>query len=325
MKYTNLGRAGLTVSRLGLGTMNFGPVTPEADAHQIMDRALEAGVTLFDTADIYGWKLGEGITEQIIGRWFEQDPSRREKVVLATKMYGPMGRGPNTNRLSALHIRRACEESLRRLGTDRIDLLQLHHVDRSTSWEEIWQALEILVAQGKVLYVGSSNHAAWHIVTAQQEARSRNLLGLVSEQSPYSLLERTVELEVLPACEAHGIGFLPYSPLQGGLLAVSNGQEGKAVGRAAEPKTRRSLERHRDRLAAYKKWCADLGQDPSRVALAWLLHQPGVTAPIIGPRTLAQFEQSLSATRLKLTDEQLTELDALFPGPGGAAPEAYAW
>jgi len=325
VKYTNLGRAGLMVSRLGLGTMNFGPVTPEADACQIMDRALEAGVTLFDTADIYGWKLGEGITEQIIGRWFEQDPSRRDKVVLASKMYGPMGRGPNTSRLSALHIRRSCEESLRRLRTDRIDLLQLHHVDRSTSWEEIWQALEILVAQGKVLYAGSSNHAAWHIVTAQQEARSRNLLGLVSEQSPYSLLERTVELEVLPACEAYGIGFLPYSPLQGGLLAVSHEPEGKAVGRAAEPKTRRSLERHRDRLATYKKWCADLGEAPSRVALAWLLHQPGVTAPITGPRTLAQFEQSLSATRLKLTDEQLAELDAMFPGPGGAAPEAYAW
>ncbi|WP_431045784.1 aldo/keto reductase [Streptomyces sp. P1-3] len=325
MKYNNLGRAGVTVSRLGLGTMNFGPLTPEPEAHQIMSRALDAGVNLFDTANIYGWKPGEGITEQIIGRWLDHDPARREQIVLATKLYGPMGRKANTNRLSALHIRQACEDSLRRLRTDHVDLLQLHHVDRTTPWEEIWQALELLVAQGKVLYVGTSNHAAWHITRAQERALRRDIVGLVSEQSVYNLLERTVELEVLPACREYGIGFLPYSPLQGGLLSGVLRREAEQTGRSTEPKTRRLLDRHRDRIAAYEKWCADLGEEPARVALAWLLHQTGVTSVIVGPRTPAQFEEALRAPRLKLGDQQLAELDALFPGPGGAAPEAYAW
>ncbi|KUJ41361.1 oxidoreductase [Streptomyces albus subsp. albus] len=325
MKYINLGRAGVTVSRLGLGTMNFGPLSPEPEAHQIMSRALDAGINLFDTADIYGWKTGEGITEQIIGRWLDQDASRREQIVLATKVYGPMGRKPNTSRLSALHIRQAVEDSLRRLRTDRLDLLQLHHVDRTTPWEEIWQALDLLVAQGKVLYVGTSNHAAWHITRAQEHARRRDIMGLVSEQSVYNLLERTVELEVLPACQEYGIGFLPYSPLQGGLLSGVLRREGEQTGRGKEPKTRKLLERHRERIAGYEKWCADLGEEPARVALAWLLHQAAVTSVIVGPRTPEHLEEALRAPRLKLDQEQLGALDALFPGPGGAAPEAYAW
>src|SRR5206468_1322515 len=203
MQHIHLGRSGLRVSRLCLGCMNFGPETSEADSFRIMDRALEHEINFFDTANVYGWKVGEGLTEQILGRWFAQGSSRREKVVLATKVYGRMGDWPNQARLSALHIRRACEESLRRLKTDHIDLYQMHHIYRAAPWEEIWQAMEQLCDQGKVLYVGSSNFAGWHIAQAQETARSRHFLGLVSEQSLYNLTERAVELEVVPACEAY--------------------------------------------------------------------------------------------------------------------------
>ncbi|MGC4804656.1 aldo/keto reductase [Micromonospora sp. DT233] len=324
MKYRNLGRTGVVVSRLGLGTMNFGPLTPEPEAHEIMSAALELGINFFDTADVYGWETGAGLTEQIIGRWFAQSPARRDQVVLATKLYGPMGTTLNTSRLSALHIRRACDAALRRLQTDHIDLLQMHHIDRSTTWDEIWPAMELLVAQGKVLYVGSSNFAGWHITRAQEIARQRRFLGLVSEQSVYNLMERTVELEVLPACREYGIGLLPYSPLQGGLLAGAV-KRGTATGRGADKKSQELLARHRDRLESYENWCAELGQAPSTVGLAWLLRQPGVTAPIIGPRTLAHLQGAVKATDLTLSRDQLTALDAIFPGPGGPAPEAYAW
>src|SRR5512145_135613 len=181
MEFTQLGRTGLKVSRLCLGTMNFGPHTGESDSFAIMDKALELGINFFDSANVYGWKLGEGVTEQILGRWFAQGGGRREKTVLATKVYGRMGEWPNQMRLSALNIRQAVEGSLKRLQTDHIDLYQMHHVDRNTPWEEIWQAMEVLVQQGKILYVGSSNFAGWHIARAQETARSRHFMGLVSE------------------------------------------------------------------------------------------------------------------------------------------------
>src|SRR3954454_23288067 len=219
MEYVHLGRTGLKVSRLCLGTMNFGPQTSEADSFRIMDSALARGINFFDTANVYGWKKGEGWTEQILGRWFAQGGGRREKVVLATKVYGTMGDWPNQSRLSALHIVRACEDSLRRMQTDVIDLYQMHHVDRASPWDEIWQAMEMLVQQGKVIYVGSSNFAGWHIAQANEAARSRHFLGLVSEQSKYSLVERTVELEVIPACRSYGLGLIPWSPLGSGALA----------------------------------------------------------------------------------------------------------
>src|SRR5438034_6764049 len=218
MDYVRLGRTGLRVSRLCLGTMNFGPLTGESDGFAIMDRALELGIVFFDTADVYGWRTGEGVTEQIIGRWLAQGGGRRERIVLATKVYGRMGPGPNDGRLSAYHIRRACEGSLRRLRTDHIDLYQMHHVDRAAPWDELWQAMDVLVQQGKVLYVGSSNFAGWHITQAIEAARDRHSPGLVSEQSLYNLAARTVELEVLPACQAYGVGVIPWSPLAGGLL-----------------------------------------------------------------------------------------------------------
>jgi aryl-alcohol dehydrogenase-like predicted oxidoreductase len=323
MQYTNLGRTGLKVSRLCLGTMNFGPLTEEAASYTIMDRALEVGINFFDSANVYGWKMGEGITEQIVGRWWAQGGGRREKVVLATKVYGKMGEWPNQQRLSALHIRQACEDSLKRLKTDHIDLYQMHHVDRETPWEEIWQAMELLVQQGKVIYVGSSNFAGWHITRAQEIAKNRNFLGLVSEQSLYNLNARTIELEVVPACQAYGLGIIPWSPLAGGLLGgVLEKIEG---GRRSEGEMKESMEKNRSKLEAYENLCRSWNEKPADVALAWLLKNPVVTAPIIGPRTLEQLNGSLRTLEINLTDEMMKALDEIFPGPGGAAPEAYAW
>jgi aryl-alcohol dehydrogenase-like predicted oxidoreductase len=323
VEHTHLGRTGLLVSRLCLGTMNFGPETSEADSFAIMDRALDEGINFFDTANVYGWKKGEGVTENILGRWFAQGGGRRDRVVLATKVYGLMGDWPNENKLSALNIRRACEASLRRMQTDHIDLYQMHHVDRDTPWDEIWQAMDVLVQQGKVLYVGSSNFAGWHIVKANEAARRRGSLGLVSEQSLYNLAERSVELEVLPACRDYGVGVIPWSPLGGGLLGgiLRKAREG----RSASEQTRERLEEHRSQVEEYEAFCDELGERPSDVALAWLLHQPGVTAPITGPRTMEQFEQSLGALEVELDDKALARLDQIWPGPGGEAPEAYAW
>ncbi|ABU56221.1 aldo/keto reductase [Roseiflexus castenholzii DSM 13941] len=323
MQYTRLGRTGLRVSRLCLGTMNFGPLTSEADSFAIMDRALELGINFFDTANVYGWKTGEGITEQIIGRWFAQGGGRREKVVIATKVYGKMGDWPNESRLSALHIKRACEGSLRRLQTDYIDLYQMHHIDRDTPWEEIWQAMEQLVREGKVLYIGSSNFAGWHIAQANEEARRRNFMGLVSEQSLYNLSARMIELEVIPACQSYGVGIIPWSPLGGGLLGGV--LQKAAEGRRADARMQERIDRHRVQIEAYEGFCRELGEQPADVALAWLLRQPTVTAPIIGPRTIEQLNGSLRALEITLSDEALARLDAIWPGPGGPAPEAYAW
>jgi aryl-alcohol dehydrogenase-like predicted oxidoreductase len=323
MEYKHLGRSGVKVSRLCLGTMNFGPQTSEPDSFRMMDRALELGINFFDTANVYGWKLGEGWTEQIIGRWFAQGGGRRDKVVLATKVYGRMGEWPNQSRLSAVHIKRACEDSLRRLKTDWIDVYQMHHVDREAPWEEIWQAMEQLVREGKVVYVGSSNFAGWHLAQAQEAARSRNFLGLVSEQSLYNLNERTIELEVIPACEAYGIGLIPWSPLGRGLLAGVLRSDN--TGRRADADLKQEVVKSRLKLEAYEGLCARIGERPADVALAWLLHQRAVTSPIIGPRTMEQLEGAMRALSLSLGSDILKQLDELFPGPGGTAPESYAW
>src|SRR5579862_1402401 len=323
MHYVRLGRTGLRVSRLCLGTMNFGPLTSEADSFAIMDQALEAGINFFDTANVYGWKTGEGVTEQIVGRWLAQGGGRRDRIVLATKVYGKMGDGPNDRGLSAYNIRRACDESLRRLRTDRIDLYQMHHVDRDTPWDEIWQAMEQLVAQGKVVYVGSSNFAGWHIALAQAAATARHFLGLVSEQSLYNLAARTVELEVLPACRALGLGVIPRSPLAGGLLGGA--LEQVAAGRRASDRIRRGVEQRRGQLEAWEGLCRKLGHAPADVALAWLLREPAVPAPIIGPRTMEQLTGALRALDVQLDADALARVDRIWPGPGGEAPEAYAW
>ncbi|MEO7718476.1 MAG: aldo/keto reductase [Capsulimonas sp.] len=329
MQYTNLGRTGLKVSRLCLGTMNFGPVTPEPDSFAIMDRALEHGINFFDTADVYGWKKGEGVTEQIIGRWFAQGGGRREKTVIATKVYGDMGdvsmgmgEWPNTSRLSKLHIRRALDKSLQRLQTDYIDLYQMHHVWRDSSWEEIWEAFELAYQQGKVLYFGSSNFAGWHIAQANEAARRRNFLGLVSEQSKYSLVQRDIEREVIPAAEFYGLGVIPWSPLGGGLLG---GVLQKITeGRRASEDMQKQIEARRPQLEKWEALCAELGEKPADVALAWMLQNPVITAPIIGPRTLDQLDGSLRALEIKISDETNGKLNELFPGYK-TSPEDYAW
>jgi len=333
MNYRKLGRLRLEVSPLCLGTMNFGWVGRGAEepvAHAIMDRALELGINFFDTANVYGsWhgdtatSRGEGNTEQIIGRWFAQGGGRRDKVVLATKLWGEMGDWPNEGHLSALHIRKACEASLRRLQTDYIDLYQMHHVDRDAPWEEVWQAMEQLVREGKVLYVGSSNFAGWHIAGANEAAARRNFLGLVSEQCLYNLTQRSVELEVLPACETYGLGVIPWSPLAGGALSGALAKPDE--GRHAAPNARKTIELHRPAIERYEEFCRQLGEKPADVAIAWLLSRPVVTAPIIGPRTVEQLEGTIRALELELGAETLASLDEIFPGPGGPAPEAFAW
>ena len=322
MDYTHVGRSGLSVSRLCLGTMNFGWKTEESDSHEIMDRALAEGINFFDTANVYGFDQGKGRTEEVLGSWFAQGEERREKVVLATKVYGSMSDWPNDTFLSARNIVRACEGSLRRMGTDWIDLYQFHHVDLRTPWDEIWQACETLVAQGMALYVGSSNHAAWQIVAANEAARRRNFQGLVSEQSHYNLLTRHVELEVLPAAQHYGVGIIPWSPLAGGLLGgVLEKTQG---GRRSEEPNRERIEKHRPALEAYEAFCREIGHAPGDVGLAWLLHQKAVTAPIVGPRTMEQFDSALRALDVKLHDEHLVRLDQIFPGYK-TAPQEYAW
>ncbi len=320
MDYTQLGRFGLRVSRLCLGTMNFGQATEEPDAHAIMDGALDYGINFFDTANVYGDKGG---TEKIVGRWFAQGGGRRERTVLATKVYGDMTEWPNNGKLSALNIRRALDASLQRLQTDYIDVYQFHHVDRLTPWDEIWQAMETAVAQGKILYAGSSNFAGWHIATAQAEARRRGYTGLVSEQSIYNLLTRDIELEVIPAAEANGLGIIPWSPLHGGLLGGVLGKEQKGQ-RRGEDRLVKALAENRDAIEQYEKLAADLGHEPGDLGLAWLLHQPAVTAPIVGPRIMDQLDGAVRALDVKLDAEALDRLDEIFPGRQ-TAPEDYAW
>jgi aryl-alcohol dehydrogenase-like predicted oxidoreductase len=323
MEFTHLGRTGLTVSRLCLGTMNFGPQTSEADSHLIMDSAHENGINFFDTANVYGQDKGRGATEQIVGRFFAKGDGRREKTVLATKVYGNMTDYPNEGKLSALNIRRALDASLGRLQTEYIDLYQFHHVDRDTPWDEIWQAIDVAIQQGKILYAGSSNFAGWHIATAQEAARRRNSVGLVSEQSLYNLITRDLEVEVIPAAEANGLGVIPWSPLQGGLLGgvLKKDREGK---RRLESRAAETLETHRPQIEAYEAFADELGHEPGDIALAWLLHQPAVTAPIVGPRTQAQLDFALRAVDLKLEAAALARLDEIFPGKK-PAPEQYAW
>ncbi|MEW2130728.1 aldo/keto reductase [Streptomyces sp. NPDC005435] len=330
MRYTQLGRTGLKVSRLVLGTMNFGPQTDEADSHAIMDAALDAGINFFDTANVYGWGENKGRTEEIIGSWFAKGGDRREKVVLATKVYANMGTEgdawPNYDKLSALNIRRAVDASLKRLKTDYIDLYQFHHVDRNTPFEEIWQAIDVLVTQGKILYAGSSNFPGYKIAQANETALRRgNTIGLVSEQCLYNLEERRAEMEVIPAAQEYGLGVIPWSPLHGGLLGgiIRKEAEGgrRTSGRAADALANAAV---RTRLEAYEELLAKHGLEPGEVALAWLLTRPGVTGPIVGPRTAAQLESALRAVELELSEDVLTGLDEIFPGPG-PSPEAFAW
>ena len=323
MEYKHLGRTGLLVSNLCLGTMNFGSFTSEEDSFKIMDRALELGINFIDTANVYGGDKGKGLTENIIGKWLAQGGDRRDKIVLASKVYGDMGDWINESKLSAYHIKKACEDSLKRLQTDHIDLYQMHHIDRATPWEEVWQAMEQLVREGKVTYIGSSNFAAWNIVEANYIARERHFLGLVSEQSIYNLRNRHIELEVIPACKAMGLGLIPWSPLGGGILCgvLEKAKEGRRTREALQ----KSVDKLRPQLESYEKLCKETGHAPADVALAWMLSNPVVTAPIVGPRKIEQLEANVNASSIKLSEEVINKLNEIWPGPGNQAPEAYAW
>ena len=288
-----------------------------------MDRALEHGINYLDTSNIYGLQDGDDWSENVIGRWFAQGGRRRERTVLATKLYQAQDDWPNHGRLSALHIRLACDDSLRRLQTDYIDLYQMHHVDRETPWEEIWEAMEVLRTQGKILYVGSSNFAGWHIAQAQERAGARHFLGLVNEQSIYNLAVRDVEREVIPAIQAYGLGLSVWSPLHRGILGGILAEE-KAGRRRSRRVSAAQLDRLRPQLADYEALCAGLGHPPARVALAWLLQRPGVTSAIIGPDTIEQLDDTVAALDLRLDAQSLTRLDGIFPGYR-TAPEDYAW
>jgi len=324
MEYSNLGRSGLRVSKLCLGTMNFGPFADEKESHEIMDKALEIGINFFDTANVYGWKMGEGITEKIVGNWLDKGKGNREKIVLATKVYGEMGKDPNERGLSKYHIIRACEESLKRLKTDRIDLYQMHHVERTTPYEELWEAMEQLVKDGKVLYIGSSNFAGWDLAKAQSVASNRKFMGIVSEQHKYSLSCRLPELEVLPSAKDHGIGIIPWSPLDGGLLG-GNAFNANKKSRTAEGMSISKIKLLKKNIENYYAFCEELGESPADVAIAWLLHNDAVTAPIIGPRNMEQLTGITKSIEINLSDETLKKLDEIWPGPGGSAPGAYAW
>ncbi|MEO3767742.1 aldo/keto reductase [Streptomyces sp. B8F3] len=329
MKYTQLGRTGLKVSRLVLGTMNFGPQTDEPTSHGIMDAAIDVGLNFVDTANVYGWGENKGRTEEIIGTWFAKGGGRRDRTVLATKVYGNMAGGgeswPNHDKLSALNIKRAVEGSLKRLQTDYIDLYQFHHVDRSTPFEEIWQAVDVLIKEGKILYAGSSNFPGYKIAQANETAKTHGRVGLVSEQCLYNLAERRAEMEVIPAAQDYGLGVIPWSPLHGGLLGgvlekeatTGRRSSGRAADALKDPQTR-------EQVQAYETLLDKHGLEPGEVALAWLLARPVVTGPIVGPRTQEQLDSALRALDLELSEELLTSLDEIFPGPG-PSPEAFAW
>lgn len=320
MQYRQLGRSGLKVSALCLGTMNFGSRTSPEESFAILSSAAEAGINFIDTADQYGGDAGVGTTETILGQWLAQDPSRRHNAVIATKVHEPMSEAVNDRGLSARHIQKACEASLRRLQVENIDLYQMHHIDRSTPIDEIWQAMDRLYQQGKITYVGSSNFPGWAIAQANERASNLQRMGLVCEQGLYNLIERRAELEVLPACQQYGVGLIPWSPLAGGLLAGGSNAPGRRQSDAVQEARRTRAEQ----LQRFEALCADLGETPSNVALAWLLHQPGVTATIIGPGTVDQLTNTLSVPDLMLNAETLDNIDNIFP-PCGAAPEAYAW
>ena len=325
MNYRPLGRSALQVSELCLGTMNFGPRTPEDESFRILNQAVEAGINFIDTANQYGGALGVGATETLLGKWLQQDPTRRDRLVLATKVHEPMSEDVNDRGLSARHIQMACDASLKRLGVEHIDLYQMHHIDRRAPIEEIWQAMDRLIQQGKITYVGSSNFPGWAIARANERAHAAQRLGLVAEQGLYNLLERRAELEVLPACEAYGLGMIPWSPLAGGVLAGASATTPVQVGgRRTAEHVQQEVEARAEQLAAFASLCKELGESPSAIALAWLLHQSAVTATIIGPATEEQLASVMHVPQISLTDATLQAIDEIFPACG-AAPEAYAW
>lgn len=329
MEYTYLGKTGMKVSRLCLGTMNFGPNTEEREAYRIMDCAVEAGINFFDTANMYGGRNGgaRGWTEEIIGRWFALGGGRREKVVLATKIFEDMNDpndGPNgAGGLSAYKIRRHLDACLNRLGTDHVEVLYMHNPEPHATWDELWGSFEREVNSGKVDYIGCSNFAGYQIAVAQAAAQERHFLGLVCGQSKYNLLARLPELELIPACRALGLGFLAWGPLQGGMLSGSLLRQLEGSQRSNKYAGTLSPERV-EQLKQYAGLCQSFGMTEAEVSMAWLLSRPGLTAPLVGPRTVKQLEDSIQAADRRLPQELLEQIERLFPGPIAEAPMAYS-
>ena len=334
MQYTKLGRSSLEVSRICLGTMHFGGVAPEEECFKIMDRALELGINFFDTANVYGGRGNHGHSETIIGKWFSQRPGSRDKVVLATKVYGNMADAdlPNEERgISLYKVRKHCADSLRRLQTDHIDLYQVHHFVRNMSGEEFWGIFEKLVADGDVLYMGSSNFPGWGLAKFQLLAWQRGFMGLVSEQTQYNLLSRFPELDVLPAAREFGIGVIPYMPIAGGLLTGKLSAPDGSRTHSVSKEYGIDLGEHNTQLMGFSKLCRELGEKEHIVAIAWTLAHPAVASPIVGIRTVEQLDGIERAADLKLSPEVLAKLDQLFdinhgrPLQPGEAPEAFSW
>jgi len=333
VRYQKVGRSNLTVSRICLGTMHFGGVADEATSHRIMDRALDLGITYFDTANVYGMPAARGRSEEIIGRWFAQKGGRRERVVLATKLYAKMVEGDAPNEepgISAHKMRRHAADSLRRLQTDHIDLYQVHHIDRRIPMEEFWSAFELLRQKGDILYVGTSNFPGWGLAKFQMAAAYRGILGIVSEQSQYNLLNRWPELEVIPAAQDFGIGIMAYMPLAGGLLTGKRSAPAGSRTAKVEGEYKRSLAGD-SVFAEYSRLCREIGESETAVALAWVLSNPAVYTAIVGIREVSQLDGLERAAELRLGDDARGRLDDLFdinrgrPLGKGPVPEAFAW
>ena len=340
MKYAKLGRSNCSISRICLGTMHFGPKASEQESFRIMDRAVDAGINFFDTADIYGgsghWG---GRSEEIIGKWLAQGNGRRDKIVLATKVFShenwhhPEAKyTPNIEAgISAYKVRKNAEASLRRLRTDHIDLYQVHHFDRRVSGEEFWESFERLQASGKLSYVGTSNFPGWGLAKFQMIARERGGLGLVSEQTMYNLYCRYPELEVLPAAKDFGIGVLAYMPLGGGIL--SGHRKPVKNSRTAECESFYGMKLdENETLDRFAELCREIGEEERNVAIAWTLANPAVCSAIVGIRKLEHLDGILHAAHLKLDSEVMGRLNEIFHINAGrplinsaASPEAYAW
>jgi aryl-alcohol dehydrogenase-like predicted oxidoreductase len=320
MKYKNLGRSGARVSSLCLGAMTFGEAdeksfmhkvgSDEATSHGVLDRALAAGINFIDTADVYGQ---DGLSERVLGNWIHERKAR-DRIVLATKFRFTMGDGPNRSGASRYRIVKCCEDSLRRLRTDRIDLYQIHMQDITVPEEETLRALDDLVRAGKIMYVGCSNYAAYRLANAMWIARDQRLSGYVTLQAQYNLLVRDLEREHIPLCRETGLGILAWSPLANGFLTgkFERGkppQTGTRLGEKAERFARYDLERNWKILDAVRAVAAELEATPSAVSLAWLLSRPQVTSVIFGARTIEQLEASLPAAELELRPAHVKMLD----------------
>jgi len=325
MEYRSLGRTGVQVSPLCLGAMNFGDPTPEDESIRMIDAALDGGINFIDTANVYN----AGESERIVGKALQAN-GRRDEVVLATKAYNAMGPGPNDRGNSRLHIMRACEDSLRRLQTDHIDLYQLHRPALAIPQDETLRALDDLVRSGKVRYIGSTTFPAWLVMEALSLSDRHSLARFISEQPPYNLLDRRIENELVPLAQRYGLALLPWSPLAGGILAgryddAAAGPEGSRLARMGgrdslfgQRVTARGVVAAREVGALAR----ERGLTSSQLALLWCKDQPGITAPIIGPRTLVQLQDALGVLDRSFDSGDAARLDTLN-GPGNAVSDFH--